>query len=279
MEDFKPLMNEAWLRASESLDGTATCYLADVERLWAIAKAAGLPGTSTQIACALVVSSILALSTNLERGLQLECAETQAVKTRVLIAWARQLDNPSDRALALMGLAHFLGEREADEVRNEVLRDSERIGMRWRVVLSEPNLFSSLDNEWAIQQGLLFARGIQDPRERANALISFATVVRGEDRQCLVDEVLCTAFYHARDDLAPARALDGLLSALGPIPNMNLSAQAWRAWMTASRRLGLPNEKKGFPEATLGIPEDVALFLLDRVRDITDKKVKDWVGR
>jgi hypothetical protein len=200
VEDFEPLLAESWLRASESLDGTVTCYLADVERVWELAKTQGISGTGTQLACSLIVASIVSLEESIEPSLLLACAQDQAVNARVLIAQARRLRDRIDRAFTLMDLAAFVDEEEAEELRKEALYEAEERQIRWRFVLSYPALFHAEEKEKALDEGLEETRKIDNSRWRARTLVTFAVALQGERRESVIAEMLSTALLR-RDPL------------------------------------------------------------------------------
>lgn len=148
MDLFLLLLTEGWLRAWESLEGSYSGFLNDVQRAWSIMEKVDLAQVDNhgsanfiayEILCALCYASVYSLSVQLPSNLLIALIENKLWTLTQGLSYARRVPDSPKSVLALCKIASFFEEPEKADI---------------------------------IQDALSKARGIEDETNRIDALIN-----------------------------------------------------------------------------------------------------------
>ncbi|WP_165975486.1 serine protease [Actinomadura rubrisoli] len=230
-EELYALLDQAWLRAWEALEGGDSGFLNDSERAWRRADTrSDARSFEVRVQCALIRSSVAARSDNIPPRLLVEAVSEGVITRAQAVALCRRISDENRRADAVIRLAPVLPAEWGEEcvvIAGSLPRESSTAHVLAKIA-------AHLD-ERAVRRALAIARG-SAAAGRFLAVAALAARLPGEERAALVAEVMAelpAMLAALRNDAARGRSLAALAAHL---PGGRLGEAAALAEGLADRR-------------------------------------------
>jgi hypothetical protein len=210
--EFRPFLNARWCAEWERVDGTPAGFLADLDKVWRRAGAAG--DLDVRIRVSLLRSSILTRGRGIGKELFAQCVKTGVLSPALAEVIARQQVTAAEVSEYLLVVADALGQQR---LLGEALAAARQIGeegARASALSAVAKRLGPGEREKVLGEALVAALQIRNENARAWAVSAVAECLGPGDRE-LLGEVLAAARQMGDKD-ARARALSAVAECLGP---------------------------------------------------------------